>query len=40
MEVREVSETLGVSEDEPGRPKYPEFSWELAEYWAYDYPVE
>ena len=29
-----------LSRDEPGRPKYPEFTWELANYWAYDYPVE
>ncbi len=29
-----------LSRDESERPKYPEFNWELAEHWAYDYPVE
>ena len=29
-----------LSRDEKGRPKYPEFTWEQAKYWAYDYPVE
>ena len=29
-----------LSRGEPGRPKYPEFNWEQAKYWAYDYPVE
>ena len=29
-----------LSRDEPGRPKYPEFTWEQAYYWAYVYPVE
>ncbi len=29
-----------LSRDESGRPKYPEFTWELVEYWAYDYPVK
>ena len=29
-----------LSRDEPGRPKYPEFTWGLVERWAYDYPVE
>jgi hypothetical protein len=29
-----------LSRGEPGRPKYPEFTWQEMEYWAYDYPVE
>jgi len=40
MEVREVSETLSVSEDEPGRPRYSEFTWQLAECWADLYELE
>ena len=29
-----------LSRDEPGRPKYPEFTWESIEYWAEMTPVE
>jgi len=29
-----------LSRDEPGRPKYPKFTWEEAYYWAFVYPVE
>jgi len=29
-----------LSGDEPGRPKYPEFTWQLAEYWADLYEPE
>ena len=29
-----------LNRDEPGRPNYPEFTWEQAEYWAYDYLVD
>ena len=44
-EDREAAETafralFRLSRDEPGRPRYPEFSWDMVEHWAYDYPVE